>query len=132
MAEEVLVARPLLESMIEGGRQLVERLNADGYPPVGAFWIQEATELRWKLVIAYDDVLSRGLFKSYKRVLDRTQKSPGLFWPSLVRIEDSTHSLVKAVRGTIKGSYSKNHTGPASVNLRSTSYEPTQLYVYRA
>ena len=130
MAEEVLVSRPLLPSMISDGEELVDRLRRDGDPPEAAFWIHEPTSAGWKLVVASPDVNSMESFAIYKRVLDRAPQEPGLYWPALIRIEDSTHSLVVAVRAALKSAYGRSHRGWAAINLWSTTYDPAQVYVY--
>jgi len=138
MAEEVLVSLPLLPTLISGGEDLVHRLTQDGYPPRAAFWIQENTAPSWKentapswkLVIASDDFLSDYSFKVHKRILDRAPQTPGQYWPALIRIEDSNHPLVTAVRSAIKGAYGRAHVGWATVNLWSTVVEPSQIYAY--
>ncbi len=122
---------PLLDTLVVAGRDLVYEPEGNDFPLTGAFWMLDAPEENWKLMLAADGVFSDGMFKAYGKVLDKAPPVAGVYWPSLVRVEDSTRQLIKSVRSAVKGNYSKGHTGFATVHLKSTSPEVAHLYVYK-
>src|SRR4051812_15386914 len=63
----------LVEHDVEVGRQLVQALDAEGFPVTAALWYYIADEDRWRLFIASPVVADRGSLAGYKeihRVLD--------------------------------------------------------------
>jgi hypothetical protein len=131
MIEKILVTPALLESLVAAGRQLVNGLERNGFPLTAAFWMLDPSEQSWRLLLAADGVLADGLFKAYGKVLDKAPPMAGVYWPSLIRVEDSTRQLIKSVRHAVRSLYAKEHTGPATVQLKSTSLELVSLYVYK-
>lgn len=132
MAETVLVVTPLLDRLVSAGRELVDALEKDEFPLTAAFWLLDPDEEpNWKLFLAADGVRSEGLFKSYGRVLGKAPATPGVFWPSTIRIEDSTRTFIKSVRAAVKAGYSKKFSGGATVHLKSASPVFVNLYVYK-
>lgn len=131
MAEETLVGVSLVENLRAAGQRLFERLERDHLVPRSAFWIEDDAPVGWKLVVAYPGVASENPLPFYKRVLDRVPAVGGLYWPSLVRVEDADHPLIQTVRQAVAAEYSKNHVGLATINLHSTQIAPVTVFVYK-
>lgn len=123
---------PLLDSLIVAGRDLVAALEKEGFPLTAAFWMLDPDyQPHWKLFLAADGVISEGRLKSYGRVLRKAPKTPGVFWPSTIRIEDSTRTFIKSVRAAVKAGYPKKYSGEATVHLKSAAPASVNLYVYK-
>jgi hypothetical protein len=68
MAEEVLVKEYLSPEMISSGRSLIARLDETGWRPTSAFWLFDADQNRWQLVLSSPDVEQHGSRPGYEAV----------------------------------------------------------------
>ncbi len=68
MAEEILVIDHLTDNMVAAGALLVERLDQAGAEIKSAFWLYDAEQRSWKLIIASPLVGSLGPRQLYERI----------------------------------------------------------------
>ena len=92
-----MVASLLLELDIQDGRELIERLDAGGVPPVVAFWAHESESERWRLILAYEEYDRVGSLEIYKMILPFTDPDSELAL-SGITATGLNDDLVKLVR----------------------------------
>jgi hypothetical protein len=71
MAQDVLV-----REQIEGGRELLDQLAADGFEITAAFWAKETESGRWYLFIASPVVDEQGLSAAYGVLIAAVRNLP--------------------------------------------------------
>src|SRR4051794_18584757 len=57
---------PLVESQIDEGREIVEKLKAEGFDVTAAWWMKTAEEGQWFLYIASQQVDTQGIATAYR------------------------------------------------------------------
>jgi hypothetical protein len=109
----------LVETAQQGGRELITRLNASGFPITSAFWWLTPLNKEWQLVIASPEVLPGQLRAAYAKVDSAlsalTPKPP--FGLNDVVLVPPNEPLVEAIRrGFRAGPGSLWHISNTTVN----------------
>ncbi len=135
MAEDILVRESLTKEMIEAGAKLLERLDADHYRIVSAFWLFDPEEdpLKWRLIIASPLVTSEGPRKFYERILDANLKADAD--EPVVSLNDvEVIGADKKLVGLIRNSISVDSDSESGVRLSRCSFDAMFIedaYVYK-
>ena len=120
----------LVDLDIEGGRKLIEALDADGFPVQSAFWYYDSEPEEWRLVISSPDVDKKGPLRAYgpiQRVLRQVQLDT--FGVDNIAAVSTKDPLVSLLRSAIA-------TGPGISGIRFTrntinGREIEDVYIYR-
>src|SRR5262245_49716022 len=95
MGQEILV-----DSHIDDGKRLAERLAESDFPVVGAGWVKTTEDGLWYLYIASPFVAAEGPLKSYRRVhtLMRELPQPSGVHPFDVKLIRPTDPLAEGIQ----------------------------------
>ena len=63
-----MVANSLTEQLINGGKSLIEELDASGIQVDGALWFYFSEEGFWKLLLSFPDIEKLGPKSSYAKI----------------------------------------------------------------
>src|SRR5271168_4825380 len=105
MAEETLVKESLTKEMIASGQAMVEKLDAEDFDTISAFWLFRSESNRWYFVIASPRVEKEGTRKEYVHILKTLKKMPpgdGAIPIFSVKAIPSTDPLVKSLRKLLR------------------------------
>jgi hypothetical protein len=110
MAEETLVKELLTSEMLDGGRELTQRLDNTELDVTASFWFYFTDSMRWELVFGISQVLTQGPLQSIEVIQDLLRKRPipGVNFLDLVVLQ-SDHSLIRRLKSlattgkTLKG-----------------------------
>lgn len=72
-----MVTNALTEKLIEGGKTLIEELDASGIKVDGALWFYFPDEAFWKLMLSFPDIEKTGPKSSYAKVQKALSKIKG-------------------------------------------------------
>ena len=109
----------------EGGKQLIEALESEGFNVRVAFWAKPTEEGRWYLYLASHIVDEKGPAVAYRLVHDRLRKMPELWIDLLdVKVIGLNDTLAKAAFAVIKPKISD---GPFAVRNPKPYPGMTQL-----
>jgi hypothetical protein len=91
---------PLVESQIDDGQRLVEKLTQDGFEVTAAGWIKTIDDGQWFLYIASPVVDKQGPFRTYRRVHTLVRHMPQPFWvhPFDVKLIGPTEPIAEAMQ----------------------------------
>jgi hypothetical protein len=131
MAEKTLVARALTPDMIDAGEKFVDTLKRNRYSLRAAFWMINPPDESWRLILASDEVNSVGRLKAYERALKWAPSMPRLYWPALVSVEEPNDVVVKNILDALHDNLGPR-VGETALNLYTSTFEPTRLYIYEA
>ena len=94
---------PMVRERADTGKQLIEKLAADGFHVPVAFWAKPTEEERWILYLASTFVDEKGPALAYRRVNDTLRKNPDLWIdPFEVRVIGLNDSRAEAALAVIK------------------------------
>jgi hypothetical protein len=131
MAAETLVSRTLTADLVRKGKEYVDELKRQRYPLRAAFWMITPSDPRWRLVLVSDQVTAVGRLKAYERALKWAPPTARLYWPALVSVEDPNDPLIRSVLTNLNDTRGEA-LGEVEMQLPTSTYEPTRLYVYEA
>jgi len=106
----------LTREMIEGGRQLLERLDRTGFRARACFWFYFPDSDRWRLVFASSEVRNRGPLAAYLKIDAAVRRLPadaGISGLGDVMAMKDTEPLIPLLRKAIP-------TGPGTTGIRLT------------
>ncbi len=96
----------LTKDQIENGARLIEALDAEGLSPRAALWMHEEGRLRWTLVLAEDDLESRGVMTvlgDVQRVLASLGDGVDLELHDITLVRPETSLIRSLVRAETRG-----------------------------
>src|SRR5262245_54444717 len=91
----------LVDSQIQDGQKLIDRLIQEGFPVTAASWVKESESGRWYLYIATPVVPPQGgTLEAYRRLNAVKRQMPQPFWIGLFRVKvvGARSPLAEAVR----------------------------------
>lgn len=96
----------LVTDEIEGGRQLVDRLKAEGFEVSLAFWVKETNAGRWYLYLASPLVDDQGPGAGYRVVSGVVQSVPetGIL-PDMIKLVGNDYSMTSAAWQVVNSKY---------------------------
>jgi hypothetical protein len=122
---------PLVDTLVEDGRRLIERLVEEGIGVKAACWLYEAEEGKWFLSLATPLVgEDEGTKEAYRRVLAVMRRMPEPFWIGTldVKLISPQHPIARAVQD-----FHRRHTGPSPIHYDWTQFGGLSVegvYVY--
>lgn len=130
MATEILVKEPLEKEMIEGGRELVQRLMKTSFKVSAALWLWNREKPYWRLLIASPSAQKKLQEADHKISAALYEKPPFPNW-ELTDIYSVTNSepLIKAFRSHAK----KYKTNMADKRFKESWFGDVSLedsYIY--
>jgi len=119
----------LVESQIDDGRRLVERIVADGASVTAAFWVKAAEEGQWFLYIATEAVDRDGPAKAYRTVYEALKKLRDP-WVSIsdVKVIGPENPIAKSVLGILARRPGRLPMRLSGNSLGNLSVEETYIY----
>jgi hypothetical protein len=110
---------------IGGGAQLIERLDAAGFPLVAALWYFNPDASEWRLLLASPRVDEAGPRRAYEEVLTQLDalKLPSLSLANVI-VRSPNEPLIAALRASFRG------TGRSATWIRGEAVN--SLYVGHA
>lgn len=126
-----MVATTLTDQLIDGGKDLIEELDASGIKVNGALWFYFPEEGFWKLMLSFPNIKEEGPKSSYAKIqkaLLKLKKKDGLALDD-VTLAKPNAPLIDLLKMAI-------HTGPGISGIRfSNNVINGQLisdaYIYR-
>lgn len=99
MADTVLVVADLALDLIDAGRNLLRKLDAQGVRFDAALWLMDPENGSWRLHLAASSVRETGSSVYYEKVDEiLTELGFGVrFWIGMVTIEDMSSKIVRAL-----------------------------------
>ncbi len=113
MVTEILVKEPLERDMIEGGSELLNRLEKSGIKVAVAFWLWSSETGRWELVISSSWVNKFGASESFRQLHGIYYGNSGpIAGLKLLQVDlaETKRPLIKALRAEAK-KYRKDFAG---------------------
>ena len=132
MVTEILVKEPLEREMIEGGSELLKRLEKSGIKATVAFWLWSSETGRWELVISSPWVNKLGAIESFRQLHGIYYGTSGpIAGLKLLQIDlaETNRPLIKALRAEAK----KYHKDFAGERLKGAWFGDVHLedaYIY--
>ncbi len=132
MVTEILVKEPLEREMIEGGNELLNRLEKSGIKVAVAFWLWSSEIDRWELVISSTWVNKLGAIESFRQLHGIYYGNSGpIAGLKLLQIDlaETKRPLLKALRAEAK-KYRKDFAGE---RLKGSWFGNTRIddaYIY--
>jgi hypothetical protein len=95
-----MVGTILVETQVDDGQTLIERLAQEGIPVTAACWLKESDGGFWYLYLASPVVDARGAHWVYRRLLPIVRGMPQPFGidPSAVKAIETSDPVARAVR----------------------------------
>jgi hypothetical protein len=89
----------VVESKIDDGKQLVERLKQEGLGIAAAYWAKTSEDNQWYLYLTLPGVEEEGVRNAYRRInaVRRDMPQPTWMGPSDVKVIGTKHPLAQAV-----------------------------------
>jgi hypothetical protein len=103
VAEETLVKEMLTDGMIRGGALLTSKLDESGWPVLGAFWLFDRENNRWKLMLVSPEVTTSGPREAYEAISRALAALPDHFTDlQFVTVVAPNHPLVRALATAVR------------------------------
>lgn len=109
-----MVKLELTPEMIEGGRRMLERLDAAKFRARACFWMYDSEAQRWRFVVASPEVRTQGPLVAYRKidtVARRMQGGTELFGLGDVTVKADNDPFIRDLRAALK-------TGPGIHGVR--------------
>lgn len=132
MVTEILVKEPLEREMIEGGNELLKRLEKNGIKVAVALWLWSGETGRWELVISSTWINKLGDIESFRQLHGIYYGTAGpIVGLKLLQIDlaETKRPLIKALRAEAK----KYHKDFARERLKGAWFGDTRVddaYIY--
>ena len=129
---EVVVKEPLTKEMIDGGVELLRRLDEANSDVQAVLWLYRSEANRWRLILAFPKVWEEGSLKRYQKirsVLDEIPDEMPKVHQFDISVIDTDDRLIRALRkgrSILEGKFPKH-----VFSVGGNEYYVEEAYIYR-
>lgn len=109
-----MVTEILTKEMIESGAAFLRKLDENGVPPKGVFWLYFPEAEEWRLVIVDERLAELGprhIYQEIQKLLDKFQED-------LCELDSLQITVARPDTGIVPGLRAMFHTGPGISGIR--------------
>ncbi len=129
MAEETLVKEVLSTEMINGGKELTQRLSNTELDVTASFWFYLIDNMRWNLMFGVSRVLEEGTVKAYTIIQSelKDRRIRGVNFSDIVVLQ-SDHPVIRRLNSFVEGGRSAAEVRVSRSVVENVFIEDAYIY----